>query len=194
MNSPQSKKPTLIANNSERRLVIMVETRYWPRIGLRVTKEMALQFAERMDGKASFYDDEMEEFVMTENDIGSANNEVEVLFSNPDDSEEVADSKQTVILKSMELHNQRRKRIIKYRKEVKKGFVWENEETFVEALKEEGESEEKIAELLTIEIKKAQDEAVNLKYQEWFESEVIALQKEYGTYKEPSPLLDDEEE
>lgn len=172
----------------------MVETRYWPRIGLRVTKDLALQFAERMDGKASFYDDEMEEFVMTENDIGSANNEVEKLFSNPDVSEELADPKQTVIIKSMELHKQRRERIIKYRKEIKKGFVWDNEETFVEQLKEEGESEEKIAELLTLEIKKAQDEAVNLKYQEWFEGEVIALQKEYGTYKEPSPLLDDEEE
>lgn len=172
----------------------MVETRYWPRIGLRVTKELALQFAERMDGKASYYDDQMEEFVMTENDIGSANVEVETLFSNPDVSEEVADAEQTVILKSMELHKQRREKIIKFRKEIKKNFVWENEETFVEQLKDDGESEERIAELLAIEHKKAQDDAVNTKYQEWFDAEVIALQKEYGTYKEPSPLLDDEEE
>ena len=172
----------------------MVETRYWPRIGLRVTKELALQFAERMDGKASYYDDQMEEFVMTENDSGSANIEVEKLFSNPDVSDEVADAEQTVILKSMELHKQRREKIIQFRKEVKKNFVWENEEAFLEELKNSDENEEKIAELLAIEHKKAQDEAVNTKYQEWFDDEVVALQKEYGTYKEPSPLLDDEEE
>ena len=172
----------------------MVETRYWRRIGLRVTKELASQFAERMDGKASYYDDQMEEFVMTENDSGSANLEVENLFSNPDVSDEVADAEQTVILKSMELHKQRREKIIQFRKEVKKNFVWENEEAFLEELKNSNESEERIAELLAIEHKKAQDEAVNTKYQEWFDDEVVALQKEYGTYKEPSPLLDDEEE
>lgn len=172
----------------------MVETRYWPRIGLRVTKQMALQFAERMEGKASFYDDEMEEFVMTENDISSANLEVETLFSQPDVSEDNADAEQIVILKSMELHKQRREKIIQFRKEVKKNFVWENEEAFVEECRKDGESEEKIAELLAVEIKRAKDDWVSTSYQEWFDAEVVALQKEYGTYKAPSPLLDVEEE
>ena len=172
----------------------MVETRYWPRIGLRVTKDLALQFAERMDGKASYYDDEMEEFVMTENDVGHANSEVELLFSLPDSTDDVADASQTVILKSMELHKQRREKIIQFRKEVKKDFVWDGEEAFRQELEDDDETEEKIAELIAVEHKKAQDEAVNQKYQDWFDDEVVKLQKEYGTYKEPSPLLADEEE
>ena len=48
------------------------ETRYWPRLGLRVTKKMALEAAERMSGQASYYDDEAEEFVMTDNSTTSA--------------------------------------------------------------------------------------------------------------------------
>ena len=181
----QSRKPTLIAKTFKLILVAMTETRYWPRIGLRVTKELALQFAERMDGKASYYDDEAEEFVMTENEVGSANNEVELLFSQPDNSEQNADATQTVILKSMELHKQRREKIIAYRKELKKNFVWENEAEFVQGLRDDDVSEEKIKELLAVEIKKQKDDAVNQKYQEWFDAEVIKLQKEYGIYKEP---------
>ena len=41
------------------------ETRYWERIGMRVTKAMALNFAEKMNLEATFLDEEVEEFFVS---------------------------------------------------------------------------------------------------------------------------------
>jgi len=163
-------------------MVIMVEeTRYWPRLGLRVTKKVALEAAERMGGQASFYDDEMEEFVMTDNLPTDANSEVERLFDAPDNTDENADNTHTVILKTMQLHTQRKAKIIQYRKDLK-DFTIDDEEAFVQELVERGYTPEKANEELVIETKRQKDTEVNRLYTEWLDENVIALQKEHGIY------------
>jgi hypothetical protein len=165
-------------------MVIMVEeTRYWPRLGLRVTKKVALEAAERMGGQASFYDDEMEEFVMTDNLPTDAQSEVERLFDAPDTTDENADSTHTVILKTMELHTQRRAKVIQYRKDLK-DFTIDDEEAYVQELVENGYTPEKANEELVLETKRQKDAEVNRLYTEWLDEKVIALQKEHGIYKE----------
>ena len=161
----------------------MVEdTRYWPRLGLRVTKKVALQAAERMGGQASFYDDEMEEFVMTDNLPTDAQSEVERLFDAPDGTHENADNTHTVILKTMQLHTQRKAKVIQYRKDLK-DFAIDDEEGYVQELVERGYTPEKANDELVLETKRQKDTKVNLFYTEWLDENVIALQKEYGIYK-----------
>jgi len=163
-------------------MVIKVEeTRYWPRLGLRVTKKVALEAAERMGGQASFYDDEMEEFVMTDNLPTDAQSEVERLFDAPDNTDENADNTHTVILKTMQLHTQRKAKIIQYRKDLK-DFTIDDEEAFVQELVERGYTPEKANEELVIETKRQKDTEVNRLYTEWLDENVIALQKEHGIY------------
>ncbi len=165
-------------------MVIMVEeTRYWPRLGLRVTKKVALEAAERMGGQASFYDDEMEEFVMTDNLPTDAQSEVERLFNAPDGTDENADNTHTVILKTMQLHTQRKAKIIQYRKDLK-DFTIDDEEAFVQELVERGYTPEKANEELVVETKRQKDTEVNRLYTEWLDENVIGLQKEYGIYKD----------
>ena len=169
------------------------ETRYWPRLGLRVTKKMALEAAERMSGQASFYDDEMEEFVMTDNSTTSAVKEVEDLFSNPDESDKNADAKHTVILKTMELHKQRRKKIIEYRKQLK-NHTLENASELYEQLIEDGYTPENAQKEIDVRTKADKDAKVNEMYTEWLDEKVIALQKEHGIYEERHIIDIDEEE
>ena len=165
-------------------MVIMVEeTRYWPRLGLRVTKKVALEAAERMGGQASFFDDEMEEFVMTDNLPTDAQSEVERLFNAPDGTDENADNTHTVILKTMQLHTQRKAKIIQYRKDLK-DFTIDDEEAFVQELVERGYTPEKANEELVVETKRQKDTEVNRLYTEWLDENVIGLQKEYGIYKD----------
>mgnify|MGYP006883090718 FL=1 len=165
-------------------MVIMVEeTRYWPRLGLRVTKKVALEAAERMGGQASFYDDEMEEFVMTDNLPTDAQSEVQRLFDAPDNTDENADNAHTVILKTMQLHRQRKAKIIQYRKDLK-DFTIDDEEAYVQELVENGYTPEKANDELTIETKRQKDAEVNRLYTEWLDENVIALQKEHGIYKD----------
>jgi len=164
-------------------MVIMVEeTRYWPRLGLRVTKNVALEAAERMGGQASFYDDEMEEFVMTDNLPTDAQSEVQRLFDAPDNTDENADNTHTVIIKTMQLHTQRKAKIIQYRKDMK-DFTIDDEEAYVQELVERGYTPEKANEELAIETKRQKDTEVNRLYTEWLDENVIALQKEHGIYK-----------
>ena len=178
-------------------MVIMVEeTRYWPRLGLRVTKRVALEAAERMGGQASFYDDEMEEFVMTDNLPSNAQTEVDRLFEAPDNTDEDADNTHTVILKTMELHTQRKAKIIQYRKDLK-DFTIDDEEAYVQELVEKGYTPENANAELLIETKRQKDTEVNRLYTEWLDEKVIALQKEHGIYKESQVIeieMDEKEE
>ena len=178
-------------------MVIMVEeTRYWPRLGLRVTKKVALEAAERMGGQASFYDDEMEEFVMTDNLPTDAQSEVERLFDAPDGTDENADSTHTVILKTMQLHTQRKAKVIQYRKDLK-DFTIDDEEAYVQELVERGYTPEKANDELVLETKRQKDTEVNRLYTEWLDESVVALQKKHGIYKDSQIIeieMNEEEE
>ena len=161
----------------------MEETRYWPRLGMRVTKRTALEAAERMGGQASFFDDEMEEFVMTDNLPSDAKSEVERLFESPNTTDKFADDSHTVILESLTLHRQRKKKIMRFRKELKT-FELDAGKTEIEAQR-----------MYEVELKREKDALVATKYNEWFDGEVIKIQKKYGVYKEQTVIdVDDEEE
>ena len=53
------------------------ETRYWKRMGMRVTKAFALEASTKMQAAASYHDDETLEFVQVSFDTDSAQREVE---------------------------------------------------------------------------------------------------------------------
>ena len=60
------------------------ETRYWPRVGLYVTRRSAAEFIERMGGTGHALDEDLEEFVSPSMpDPKSLGNEIEDLFANP---------------------------------------------------------------------------------------------------------------
>ena len=92
----------------------MTETRYWNRVGFRVTKEQALEMVEKMKegvtGKVM--DDEIEEFTnVVEADTYQVLDEVEQLFEG-EDNEETVDEDNAKILELMEFE-QGRKQFIK---------------------------------------------------------------------------------
>ena len=174
------------------------ETRYWKRMGMRVTKSFALEASTKMKAAASYHDDETLEFVQVSFDTQSAEREIETLFSQPDTQAEGYDGANQVLLKAMELHKERGKRIKKLRKTVRKEVL-------------AGDDLKPLADYVTELIEKGYDESyaktqyeqdlqakvVNeseQQYQAWYDGEVIALQKQHGVYKEPDEDDDDEEE
>ena len=40
----------------------MAETRYWKRVGMRLTRELAFEMESKMKAKGSYLDDDLEEF------------------------------------------------------------------------------------------------------------------------------------
>jgi len=171
----------------------MEETRYWPRLGMRVTKRTALEAAERMGGQASFFDDEMEEFVMTDNLPSDAKSEVERLFESPNTTDKFADDSHTVILESLTLHRQRKKKIMRFRKELKT-FELEGKVEMLAEYVDAGKTEIEAQRMYEVELKREKDALVATKYNEWFDGEVIKIQKKYGVYKEQTVIDVDEEE
>ena len=88
----------------------MTETRYWQRVGFRVTKEQALEMVEKMKegvtGKVM--DDEIDEYVNVEStDAYLIQAEVDNLFEG-DDNEETVDEDNAKILALMEFEKGRK--------------------------------------------------------------------------------------
>ena len=88
----------------------MTETRYWERVGFRVTKPQALEMVEKMQegvtGKVM--DDELDEYVNVDaTDYLTAEQEVEDLFESEDDGRQV-DDENAAILALMEFESNRK--------------------------------------------------------------------------------------
>ncbi len=88
----------------------MTETRYWERVGFRVTKPQALEMVEKMQegvtGKVM--DDELDEYVNVDaTDYLTAEQEVEDLFESDDDGRQV-DDENAAILALMEFESNRK--------------------------------------------------------------------------------------
>lgn len=91
----------------------MSETRYWERVGFRVTKPQALEMVEKMKegvtGKVM--DEDIEEYVNVDaTDYLTAEEEVEALFDAEDD-ERTVDDDNAAILALMEFETQRKQYI-----------------------------------------------------------------------------------
>ncbi len=92
----------------------MTETRYWERVGFRVTKPQALEMVEKMQEGVSgkVMDEDIEEYVNVDvTDYISAAQEVEDIFNAEDDGQ-IVDDDNAAILALMEFES-RRKAIIK---------------------------------------------------------------------------------
>lgn len=163
------------------------ETRYWKRMGMRVTKEFALEAASKMQAAASYHDDETLEFVQISYDSQSAVREVELLFDNPDAGEDL-DAENTVLLEAMKIHKLRGKKIRQFRKEARKDIgSFEDLKTLDEYVAERVELgyEEAVAKAqYENELESRINAEADVRWQEWYDEQVIALQKKYGTYKE----------
>jgi len=88
------------------------ETRYWPRVGLYVTRRSAAQFIERMGGTGHALDEDIEEFVSPGvPDPLSLGNEIEDLFANPYVSHDVS-TENMAILNLMQFESDKKKFIM----------------------------------------------------------------------------------
>jgi hypothetical protein len=94
-------------------MTAIIEHRYWERIGLRVTKEQALEFVDRVVESAGttgkILDDDIEEFVSPEIvTSGDLLREVTNLFEGPDNSDIIMSDYNTKIMELMTFERNRK--------------------------------------------------------------------------------------
>ena len=69
----------------------MAETRYWKRVGMRLTRELAFEMESKMNAKGSYLDEDLEEFTAIDAESSDYKEELEKLFSSPDEYAETGD-------------------------------------------------------------------------------------------------------
>ena len=69
----------------------MAETRYWKRVGMRLTRELAFEMESKMNAKGSYLDEDLEEFTAIDAESSDYKEELEALFSSPDEYAETGD-------------------------------------------------------------------------------------------------------
>ena len=120
------------------------------------------------------------------------------MFSNPDTHTDAYDGANQVLLAAMELHKQRGKRIKKLRKTVRKEVLASDDliplEDYISEMTEKGFDESYAKTQYEQDLQARVVSESEQKYQEWYDGEVVALQKLHGVYKEPDEDDDDEEE
>ena len=88
------------------------ETRYWPRVGLYVTRRSAAGFIERMGGTGHALDEDLEEFVSPSMpDPKSLANEIEDLFEEPYEAHDLS-TENMAILNLMQFESDKKKFIM----------------------------------------------------------------------------------
>ncbi len=88
------------------------ETRFWPRVGLYVTRKSAAEFIERMGGTGHSLDEDMEEFVTPGvPDPMSLGNEIDELFANPYEEQKIS-TENMAILNLMQFESDKKKYIL----------------------------------------------------------------------------------
>jgi len=96
--------------------IMSEEVRYWPRIGMKVSREVAEQFLSKLSGGevGSILDEDLDEFVavvpVTQHEL---NTELEILFSNPPLEDAVVfDESNQAILELMDFESNRKQFIL----------------------------------------------------------------------------------
>ena len=88
------------------------ETRFWPRVGLYVTRKSAAEFIERMGGTGHSLDEDMEEFVTPGvPDPKSLGNEIDELFAKPYEEQKIS-TENMAILNLMQFESDKKKYIL----------------------------------------------------------------------------------
>tara|TARA_B100000745_G_scaffold241108_1_gene163565 strand:+ start:990 stop:1436 length:447 start_codon:yes stop_codon:yes gene_type:complete len=128
------------------------EVRYWPRIGMKVSREVADQFLAKLSGGevGSILDEDLDEFVaVVPITVHELNTELDILFTNPAlEGEIVFDEVNQAILELMTFESNRKQFILDCKSE---GMTMEEAKTAYETAKgvlvkkylpDSGESEE----------------------------------------------------
>tara|TARA_R110000765_G_scaffold49999_3_gene101474 strand:- start:549 stop:1082 length:534 start_codon:yes stop_codon:yes gene_type:complete len=174
------------------------DTRYWKRMGMRVTKQFALEAATKMQAAASYHDDESFEFVQVSFDTISAEREVETLFSRPDTDSDAFDGANQVLIEAMKLHKKRGRKIKQLRKKARTTVLESDDlkslEDYIIEMADRGYGEVEANKQYEQDLQSKIVSEAEQRYQEWYDVEVVELQKKYGVYKDPEDDDYDEEE
>lgn len=167
----------------------MSETRYWKRVGMRLSEDMAFEMETKMKAKGSYLDEDLEEFTAIDASSSDYKREIRSLFDSPDEFIESGDpvnGSAAVIDISYHYYQQNRKpRLMAIREELKEKFESAKEAEIAEMM-----SEDESLDLETATSKWEADFPANLRaesqnmWQEEFDEFVVGLQEEYGVAKQ----------
>tara|TARA_B100000131_G_C18079973_1_gene597867 strand:- start:299 stop:832 length:534 start_codon:yes stop_codon:yes gene_type:complete len=157
------------------------ETRYWKRIGMRVTKKMALQFAEKMNLAATFLDEDIEEFTAVSSTEDMALDEIEKLFESPDEytDGDPEDASVKLIRQAQVWHKERKPRLMELRGIIEEEFLAARTED-VAAMVAEGMSEDDANKEWDEKLKSRTLEEAKIRWDEEYTARVESLQEELG--------------
>jgi hypothetical protein len=167
----------------------MSETRYWKRVGMRLSEDMAFEMESKMKAKGSYLDEDLEEFTAIDASSSDYKKELRSLFDSPDEFIESGDpvnGSAAVIDISYHYYQQNRKpRLMAIREELKEKFESAKDAEIAEMM-----NEDESLDLETATSKWEADFPANLRadaqnmWQEEFDEFVIALQEEHGVTKQ----------
>ena len=163
----------------------MAETRYWKRVGMRLTRELAFEMESKMNAKGSYLDEDLEEFTAIDAESSDYKEELEKLFSSPDEYAETGDpvnGSAAVIDISYHYYQENRKpRLMAIRAELKEKFEAEKDATISERMAEDSElTLEKATADWDLEVSQEIRQQANELWQEEFDEYVVGLQEQYG--------------
>ncbi len=163
----------------------MAETRYWKRVGMRLTRELAFEMESKMNAKGSYLDDDLEEFTAIDAESSDYKTELEELFASPDEYAETGDpvnGSAAVIDISYHYYQENRKpRLMAIRAELKEKFEAEKDATIAEKMAEDSDlTLEKATADWDLEVSQEIRQQANELWQEEFDEYVIGLQEQYG--------------
>ena len=161
---------------------MMSETRFWKRVGMRLTEDLAYEMESKMKAKGSYLDEDLEEFTAIDADSSDYKRELRSLFDSPDEFIESGDPVNggaAVIDISYHYYQQNRKpRLMAIREELKEKFESVKDAEIAEMM-----SEDESLDLESATSRWEADYPVNLRtqaqqmWQEEFDDYVVALQK-----------------
>lgn len=163
----------------------MAETRYWKRVGMRLTRELAFEMESKMNAKGSYLDEDLEEFTAIDAESSDYKEELEKLFSSPDEYAETGDpvnGSAAVIDISYHYYQENRKpRLMAIRAELKEKFEAEKDATIAEKMAEDSDlTLEKATADWDLEVSQEIRQQANELWQEEFDEYVVGLQEQYG--------------
>lgn len=167
----------------------MSETRYWKRVGMRLSEDLAFEMESKMKAKGSYLDEDLEEFTAIDASSSDYKRELKSLFESPDEFSESGDpvnGSAAVIDISYHYYQQNRKpRLMAIREKLKEKFESAKDAEIAEMM-----SADESLDLETATSKWDEDYPANLRaesqnmWQEEYDEFVVALQKEHGVAKQ----------
>jgi len=163
----------------------MTETRYWKRVGMRLTQAMAMQMEGKMNAQGSFLDDDLEEFTAIDASSSDYQAEISALFDAPDEFVDTGDplnGSAAVIDISYHYYQQNRKpRMMAIREELKTKFESEKDRDIAEMMVEDTSLDVDAATVRwENEFPNRVRQEAQLMWTTEFDEYVVNLQTEYG--------------